>query len=181
VLELFGRLYRPLDVGRSDRSCVVRPVRAPAVPRHRKGRASSRSSVTGAHRGAVRPPSPHGRRELRAQRAYSLLLVGLNSLSQRAYEFIGWRINSLMTPIGSGQVLLGALPYEHDAWALRNHGVTGVVNMCREWRGPLEAYRRTGIEQFRVSCCDGDMPNLASVAEVSWARGRAQPGCKLNL
>jgi protein-tyrosine phosphatase len=96
---------------------------------------------------------------------------------QRAYATVGWRINSLMTPIGSGEILLGALPYEQDAFLLRNHGVTGVVNLCREWRGPVERYSRVGIQQFRIPCCDGDMPDLASVTKaLEFLRAHVEAG-----
>jgi len=85
---------------------------------------------------------------------------------QIAYWAVGWRLNSLATPVSSGEVLLGALPYESDAAALRGRGVTGVVNLCREWRGPTRRYATLGIEQHHIPTADGDMPSLADAAAV---------------
>lgn len=47
-------------------------------------------------------------------------------------------------------MLLGAAPvgFLGMADALRYRGVMGVINMCGEYRGPLEDYRRLGIEQL---------------------------------
>lgn len=63
---------------------------------------------------------------------------------------------------------LGAAPvgFLGHADALHDKGVVGVINMCGEYRGPLEEYSRLGIEQLwlptvvrsrvlarSVSCC----------------------------
>ncbi len=42
------------------------------------------------------------------------------------------------------QVILGARPFRRDAKRLREIGVTGVVNMCEEYFGPMREYERLG-------------------------------------
>lgn len=45
---------------------------------------------------------------------------------------------------------LGAAPvgFLGHADALHEKGIVGVINMCGEYRGPVEDYRRLGIEQL---------------------------------
>lgn len=93
---------------------------------------------------------------------------------QYAYAALGWRLNSLATPVAAGEVLLGALPYASDAASLRARGVTGVVNMCAEWPGPTKQYDALGIEQLHLPTTDGDMPSADAAIAVSPAADRHQ-------
>eukprot|EP00752_Nemacystus_decipiens_P012239 g10848.t1 len=60
-------------------------------------------------------------------------------------------------------VLLGAAPvgFLGHVDALHEKGVVGVINMCGEYRGPLEDYRRLGIEQLWLPTVDHEEPELA--------------------
>lgn len=60
-------------------------------------------------------------------------------------------------------VVLGALPFARDVPPLVDEGVRGVVNTCREYGGPVEAYQRAGIEQLRVPTRDFWPPSLADI------------------
>jgi len=51
-------------------------------------------------------------------------------------------------------VLLGALPVASDASKLRELGITGVINMCEEYPGPLDAYSKNNIEQLHLPTVD---------------------------
>lgn len=51
-------------------------------------------------------------------------------------------------------VLLGALPVASDAARLRELGITGVINMCEEYPGPVAAYSKNGIEQLHLPTVD---------------------------
>lgn len=82
------------------------------------------------------------------------------ALAQLFFAVIGWRLNSLYTPIGDGEVVLGALPYSWDVPVLRRHGVRAVVNMCGEYKGPITTYEHHGIEQLWLPTVDGDMPTV---------------------
>ncbi|KAA0170829.1 hypothetical protein FNF28_01102 [Cafeteria roenbergensis] len=94
-----------------------------------------------------------------------------------AYAALGWRLNSLATPVAAGEVLLGALPYASDAASLRARGVTGVVNMCAEWPGPTKQYDALGIEQLHLPTTDGDMPSAdAAIAAVRFIEGHVAKG-----
>jgi atypical dual specificity phosphatase len=56
------------------------------------------------------------------------------------------------------QVILGARPFRRDAKRLRELGVTGVVNMCEEYFGPMREYDRLGIEQLHLPTIDFTHP-----------------------
>lgn len=56
------------------------------------------------------------------------------------------------------QVILGARPFRRDAKRLREAGVTGVVNMCEEYFGPMREYERLGIEQLHLPTIDFTHP-----------------------
>ena len=61
------------------------------------------------------------------------------------------------------KVLIGAMPFARDVSALAKLGVTGVVNTCQEYAGPVAQYQEAGIEQLRVPTIDFTHPTLESV------------------
>lgn len=61
------------------------------------------------------------------------------------------------------EVILGALPLRRDVPKLARLGVSGVINMCREYRGPLREYERFGIEQLWLPTVDFNPPSLADI------------------
>ena len=74
-------------------------------------------------------------------------------------------------------VIVGALPRRVDVPLLHHEGVTGVVNTCEEYRGPLAAYQQFGIEQFRMPTIDFTHPKLRDVeAAVEFIRQHAKQG-----
>eukprot|EP01138_Halocafeteria_seosinensis_P009760 gb/GECG01009971.1/.p1 GENE.gb/GECG01009971.1/~~gb/GECG01009971.1/.p1 ORF type:complete len:330 (+),score=15.59 gb/GECG01009971.1/:1-990(+) len=75
------------------------------------------------------------------------------------YHLFGWRINSLYTPI-TDEILLGAAPFPEDVSRLKREKVKYVINLCREYKGPVKAYKRHGIEQLHLPVSDGDCPSL---------------------
>ena len=68
-------------------------------------------------------------------------------------------INSLFTHI-TPNLLLGSLPFPHDVPALHAANVTAVVNMCREYPGPVSQYSAYGIEQCWLPTVDMGAPRL---------------------
>ena len=62
-------------------------------------------------------------------------------------------------------VILGALPFASDVEALHELGVTGVINMCVEYRGPIAQYDRVGIEQLWLPTVDFTPPTLESISQ----------------
>jgi atypical dual specificity phosphatase len=60
-------------------------------------------------------------------------------------------------------VLLGARPLQCDVQPLYEAGVRGVVNMCDEYRGPVEEYERLGIEQQWLRTIDFQPPTLQHI------------------
>ena len=84
-------------------------------------------------------------------------------------------------------LFVGAAPIARVGFArrLRRLGVTGVVNMCDEYGGPVRAYGRSNIEQLRLPTIDHAEPSAedlaAAVAFVERHRaagGRVYAHCK---
>lgn len=63
-------------------------------------------------------------------------------------------------------VVLGALPFARDVPRLRAAGITGVVNTCAEYTGPVAAYTRAGITQLHIPILDYSPPTEADVARA---------------
>ena len=59
--------------------------------------------------------------------------------------------------------LLGAVPLRGDPERLHELGVTGVINMCEEFPGPVDLYRRLGIEQLWLPTTDFQPPTAEMV------------------
>lgn len=60
-------------------------------------------------------------------------------------------------------VILGALPFRRDVAALKEEGVTGVINMCEEYSGPKERYTQLGVEQLWLPTVDFNHPSAEYV------------------
>lgn len=60
-------------------------------------------------------------------------------------------------------VILGALPLRRDIKKLADLGVRGVINMCREYRGPCAEYAKYDIEQLWLPTVDFNPPSLDDV------------------
>jgi atypical dual specificity phosphatase len=58
---------------------------------------------------------------------------------------------------------LGAVPLRGDAAKFKNLGITGVINMCQEYAGPLGEYREVGIEQLHLPTVDFHPPTLEMI------------------
>ncbi len=63
-------------------------------------------------------------------------------------------------------VFMGAFPFAADVPAMQRAGIGAVVNTCEEYGGPVQAYRRAGIEQLRVPTIDFTPPSLDSVEQA---------------
>jgi len=60
-------------------------------------------------------------------------------------------------------VVMGAMPLARHVPDLVALGVRGVVNMCEEYEGPLEAYRSHGVHQLHLPTIDFTPPSLKDV------------------
>ncbi len=60
-------------------------------------------------------------------------------------------------------VLLGALPLTGDVERLKREGIGAVINTCREYNGPVEAYAAAGIEQLHLPTVDFTQPSIEHV------------------
>lgn len=63
-------------------------------------------------------------------------------------------------------IVLGALPFQGDVPKLSELGVKAVVNTCEEYAGPLNAYKRFGIEQFHMPTTDFTHPKFDDVCRA---------------
>jgi atypical dual specificity phosphatase len=62
-------------------------------------------------------------------------------------------------------VILGARPLRRDVSTLATiEHVTGIVNMCEEYRGPEDLYRQTQIEQLWLPTTDFQPPSVEDVS-----------------
>ena len=61
--------------------------------------------------------------------------------------------------------LLGAVPLRGDPQRFKQMGVTGVVNMCEEYPGPVDLYRQLGIEQLWLPTTDFQHPSAEMVQQ----------------
>ena len=74
-------------------------------------------------------------------------------------------------------VILGALPLRRDVPRMADQGVRGVINMCREYRGPLTEYARFGIEQLWLPTVDFNPPSFEDTCKgVEFLEDHAQLG-----
>jgi len=48
----------------------------------------------------------------------------------------------------------------------RDYGVRGVINMCKEYRGPIKAYHKLGIEQLHLPTIDHTEPSLQDMKKA---------------
>lgn len=62
-------------------------------------------------------------------------------------------------------ILLGAMPMRSDIPSLAQEGVTAVINMCKEYPGPVDLYQQYGIEQLWLPTVDFNPPTLEHVRE----------------
>ena len=60
-------------------------------------------------------------------------------------------------------VFVGAYPFAGDVASMRGEGVRAVVNTCEEYKGPVEQYRKHGIEQLHIPTTDFTHPKLSDV------------------
>jgi len=64
-------------------------------------------------------------------------------------------------------VILGALPfYWHVEKLVKDEHVTGVVNLCDEYMGPVGSYRSFNVEQLRIPTIDYNPPTKADIKKA---------------
>jgi protein tyrosine phosphatase (PTP) superfamily phosphohydrolase (DUF442 family) len=101
------------------------------------------------------------------------LSPGLRRLFSRTLSVPAVIVKRVLAYVGAGQELytvldeqlvLGGLPFSRDIVELqRLHGVSGVVNLCEEYRGPEDTYRRLGICHLYLPTIDGTAPTLVDI------------------
>jgi atypical dual specificity phosphatase len=79
-------------------------------------------------------------------------------------------------------IVLGALPFRSDVKRLKEMGITGVVNTCLEYSGPLNAYRECGIDQFYIPTIDFTHPKYEDVVRaVDFVENQVKMGGKVYV
>jgi atypical dual specificity phosphatase len=58
---------------------------------------------------------------------------------------------------------LGAVPLRDDAKRFKELGISGVVNMCDEYAGPVKEYQQEDIEQLYLPTVDFHPPTLEMI------------------
>ena len=78
--------------------------------------------------------------------------------------------------------IIGALPFASHVEEFKSMGVTGVVNTCEEYPGPVAEYEAAGIEQLRLPTIDFTHPSLESVQEaVDFVQRHADAGGRVYI
>lgn len=79
-------------------------------------------------------------------------------------------------------IIVGAWPFATDVPALADLGVTGVVNTCEEYCGPVGEYHEVNIDQFRMPTIDFTHPLLDDVvAAVDFIQKHADHGGRVYI
>lgn len=118
----------------------------------------------------------YGRRDWLYARAVWVPTLGYNMLLGRVLRLRNW------WDFVDDSVIIGALPMAWDVKRLKKLGVTGVVNTCEEYGGPVKRYRLAGIEQLRVPTVDFTHPTLESVmAGVDFIERHVKAGGKVYV
>ena len=109
------------------------------------------------------------------------------SLSQVVSKVLFWptlpitisrRLGSWTTQVDD-TVMIGGVPYLGYPEKLAKENVRGVVNLCDEYRGPLGAYKRLGIDQLYVPTVDHFEPDAESLkSAVSFIQEHESQGNK---
>lgn len=74
----------------------------------------------------------------------------------------------------SDELILGALPATWHVPQLAALGVRRVINLCNEYLGPTDSYRRFKIEQLRLPTVDFTAPTIDAVNQAVRAMQQAQ-------
>lgn len=117
--------------------------------------------------------------ELRGDRLFRWFLarslfpvtIAWNYLLGRTFQVRDWwaRIDE--------HVIIGAYPFGSDVASFEAERIRGIVNTCEEYAGPVQHYRRAGIEQLHIPTIDFTSPTLADVEEgVAFIRKHASNG-----
>jgi atypical dual specificity phosphatase len=73
-------------------------------------------------------------------------------------------------------LLLGARPLRRDVANFAQMNVNAVVNMCEEYRGPVDLYEKHSIDQLWLPTTDFQAPTLEQVIQgVEYIQARLQP------
>ena len=63
-------------------------------------------------------------------------------------------------------IIIGAWPFARDVAKLADEGIGAVVNTCEEYEGPVDEYKKHGIEQMRMPTIDFTHPKYEDVSRA---------------
>jgi atypical dual specificity phosphatase len=79
-------------------------------------------------------------------------------------------------------LILGARPNRNDATKLAGLGVTGVVNTCEEYEGPVDRYQDYQIQQLHIPTIDFTHPRIEDVEKaVEFITSHAEKGGRVYV
>ena len=81
------------------------------------------------------------------------------------FKLLNNPLNSLSSQITT-YCYLGCLPTTSDVKTLHEIGIEYVVNMCAEYRGPRQTYRKYNIEQLHLPTIDSTSPSIKSIEKA---------------
>jgi len=60
-------------------------------------------------------------------------------------------------------IILGGLPFSSDVPKLAQEKIIGVINCCEEYEGPVNDYKKYGIQQLRIPVIDYFPPSMEQI------------------
>lgn len=115
-----------------------------------------------------------------------VLPTPLARVAARVYFYPTWPLTYLSRrknywTLVDSHVFVGAAPmaFMPHVDALVSRGVRAVVNMCDEYAGPEQQYRRHDIQQLRLPTVDHSEPSVAALHEaVDFIRAQKERGVR---
>ncbi|CAF4985854.1 unnamed protein product [Rotaria sp. Silwood1] len=81
------------------------------------------------------------------------------------FKLLNHPLNSLYSQITTN-CYLGCLPTAADVKMLNNIGIQCVINMCAEYRGPRETYKKYNMKQLHLPTIDCTAPSLKTIEKA---------------
>lgn len=75
------------------------------------------------------------------------------------------------------RLILGAMPFSRHVPRLHEAGVRHVINLCREYKGPVSGYRELGLTQLHLPTLDYQSPATSDVFQaIDFIERHGRPG-----
>ncbi len=63
-------------------------------------------------------------------------------------------------------IVVGEIPFKKDVKKMAGIGIEAVINACEEYRGPIEEYKKFGIDQLHIPVIDYQLPSKSDILKA---------------